>query len=185
MANVNAPFGFRPVKHLTGAEYNGKVNRYYVDSAAAIVGVGDWVKHEGSADADGIPTVERAASADAVILGVVCAIEADRENQSRVKIGATESGYVLVADAPDLVCEIQTDSDGFAAVDTGLVATVTVGDASATTGKSTTVLDMDGANADFRVLRKKLVSDNEFGAYAVVEGVFVQHLLGSRSTADV
>jgi len=185
MANVNAPFGFRPVKHLTGAPYNGKVNKYSVDTAAAIIGVGDWVKLEGSADSEGYPTVERAASDDAVILGVVVAVESDRENLSKIRIAADEDGVVFVADAPDLVCEVQTDADGFAAVDTGLVATVTVGDASATTGKSTTVLDMDGANGDFRVLNKKLITDNAYGAYAVVEGVFVQHLLGSRSVADV
>ena len=32
MANVNAPFGLRPVKHTGGASWNQKTNVYYIPS---------------------------------------------------------------------------------------------------------------------------------------------------------
>ena len=72
MANSDSPFGFKPVKHLNGNPWNGKVNVYYIpstDNTATFVG--DAVKLAGSADATGkYPTVAQAAATNA-ICGVV------------------------------------------------------------------------------------------------------------------
>ena len=50
MANSDAPSGFKPVKHLNGNPWNGKVNVYYIpatDGTATFIG--DAVKSAGSA----------------------------------------------------------------------------------------------------------------------------------------
>lgn len=184
MANPNSPFGLRPVHHIIGAEYNGQTNRYYIDTAVTIFGIGDIVRLGGSGDSNGVPTVLRGTSGGAPI-GVITSIEADRENQTRTVVAVGESAYVNVADSPDIIFEIQSDVDGVVADDLGLVGSLTVTDANTTTGKSNIVLDANGANNDFRIIRKKQISDNELGAYAVVEGLLAQHLYGSRNTTDI
>ena len=61
MANVSRPYGFRPVKHLTGSPYNGQVTRYAVGTADTVaMAVGDLVQFTGGADADGVRLVKRA-----------------------------------------------------------------------------------------------------------------------------
>lgn len=44
MANIDAPFGLRPIRHKSGAPYNGAVNPYYVASTyATALFIGDPV----------------------------------------------------------------------------------------------------------------------------------------------
>jgi len=45
MANINAPKGFIPVRHLTGSPWNGQVTPAFVPSSdATAIYVGDAVK---------------------------------------------------------------------------------------------------------------------------------------------
>ena len=54
MANSDTPFGFRPVKHLSGAPWNGKANVYYIPATDnTAVFNGDAVKSAGAADGTG------------------------------------------------------------------------------------------------------------------------------------
>ena len=192
MANVDAAFGFRPVKHISGAEYNGQTNRYYVSSPGTVLGIGDPVVLAGSADTNGIPTVVRAAD-DGLILGVITSIEADRENHGRVTLGATDTGYVNVSDSPDIIYEVQVDDNGIVLNDFGNIADFVVANANTTTGKSTFELDGSdiGTGDDLRILRKKQIDDNTItttaseGAYAIVEVVFTKHILSTRSATAV
>lgn len=73
MANVNRAGGARPVKHISGAPYNGQCNVYECNTGNAVF-LGDFVKSGGTANADGVPTVVIAAAGDTlrgVVVGVV------------------------------------------------------------------------------------------------------------------
>ena len=64
MANIDSPFGLKPVKYLGGSPWNGKANVYYIPASdGTAVFVGDAVKSAGSADATGkFPTVAQCAA---------------------------------------------------------------------------------------------------------------------------
>ena len=49
MANVDNPYGLRPVSHISGASWNGATRRCRIDSTAGDLGVGDAVVWNGSA----------------------------------------------------------------------------------------------------------------------------------------
>lgn len=142
MATVLA--GFRPVKHLTGAAWNGQVNRYMISASdAQATNVGDLVQLSDNAalvDAQGFgvyPAVERAGSGTAVALvGVIVGFEVDYSNLNAGNYRAASTRRVaLVADAPDLILAAPQDGVGgvVAAASVGLNVAFDLGTASSTT----------------------------------------------------
>ena len=118
MANVDAPFGLRPVSTLSGAPYNGQARKYYMASTyGTATYVGTPVKLAGSGDALGnYATVENAATGDYVV-GVVVGfdpVEGVTSPPGTPYRAASTARYVYVADDPDLVFEIQEVSGGTA-----------------------------------------------------------------------
>lgn len=170
MANVDAPRGGRPVKHLDGSPYNGAFNRYYVPSTdATAIFIGDAVKTAGSADADGVATVAQAAAGDS-IRGWVVGVEPETDDSLSYRAAST-ARYVYVADAPDLIVEIQEDSDGgaVAVASVGLNADLVVGTGSTTTGTSAMELDsstVTASSAQLRILGLSRRPDNATGTNA-------------------
>lgn len=168
MANVNRVNGARPVKHLDGSPYNGAVNRYYLPAGdATATFVGDFVKSGGTADADGVPTIAQAAAGDP-IRGVIVAFEPDPDNLGRNYRPASTARYALVADAPDLVFEIQEDAVGGALAITavGNNADIVVGSGNTTSGASGMQLDTSDiktATAQLRILGFVQDPKNEVG----------------------
>lgn len=140
MASVLA--GFRPVKHLTGAPYNGQLNRYMISASdTAVTNVGDLVVlSDNAALVDGdqgvYPAVERAASGTAAaIVGVVVGFEPDYSNLNAGNFRAASTRrVVLVADSPDLIFAAPQDGGGgvVAAASVGLNVAVNLGTASST-----------------------------------------------------
>ena len=60
MASVSRANGFRPVKTITGANYNGQANLYFVPASdSTAIMVGDAVKLAGDARAAGRSVVVR------------------------------------------------------------------------------------------------------------------------------
>jgi len=159
MANTNAPNGLTPIKHLNGSPWNGQVNYYKIPAAdGTATFVGDLVKNYGTATADGIPQVIRAAAADAVLTGVIVAFEPDPTNLSSVHRTASTLRGCYVADSPDTIFEIQEDAVGgtIALADMGKNADVVATAGDTTTGKSGMVLDssdVKAATAQLRILR--------------------------------
>ncbi len=154
MANVDAPKGLRPVKHLDGSPYTGAVNRYYVPASdGTALFIGDAVKSAGSADANGVASVTRAAAGD-TLRGVIVGVEPVTADSLIYRAASTER-YVYVADAPDLIFEIQDDSDGgaLAATNVGQNADIIVGSGSTVTGLSGMELDSSTASASTAQLR--------------------------------
>ena len=149
MANVNTPFGFRPVKHLTGAPYNGQANIYEIAAGdAANTFIGDLVKMADDAATDYYPTVERAGTSGEVTSGllvgaivgfVIPTATAPNLDVPIYRVASTKR-FALVADSPDLIFEVEdgaTVATPIASIglNTGFMATA----GSTTTGLSNMV----------------------------------------------
>jgi hypothetical protein len=120
MSSVSRINGFRPVKTVTGAPYNGQGNVYFVPAAdSSVIMVGDAVKLLGDARAaTGAPTVTRVSSATDIPVGIVVGIlfsgVGDTINMPPVNDlntpvyrRASTDRYVLVSDDPNLIYEVQ------------------------------------------------------------------------------
>lgn len=120
MASVSRINGFRPVKSITGASYNGQSNLYFVPASdSSVIMVGDAVKLAGDArSATGAPTVTRVSAATDIPVGVVVGIAftgvGDAINippvndlNTPVYRRASTDRYLLVADDPNLIYEVQ------------------------------------------------------------------------------
>lgn len=189
MANVDSPFGLRPVR------YNAEdVNIYYVNDDTNGVYIGDPVFASGSADANGIQEVDRKGTiADATpsnntpIVGVVVGFASDKAG-SQLRddtryIAAGSTGYALVCDNPDAVFEIQEDSVGgaLAATAVGANFNFTSVAGSTVTGLSGVELDssdVSDATSPYAALRIKGLArrpDNAIGTNAKWEVQIVHH----------
>lgn len=131
MANVNAPFGLRPVKHVGGSPWNQVVNLYYIPSSDTnAYYIGDAVKSLAEGDASGVPGVVLAGTRNAalttgnlrgVVVGVGSGVNTpggsspqafDPDNLNVLFIPATKSKdyYVWVVDDPSVIFEAQSDT---------------------------------------------------------------------------
>lgn len=180
MANVSKIAGFRPVKHINGSPYNGQSNIYAVKSGTKLV-AGDLVKLTGGASQNGVAEVD-AATNDAAVLGAVVGLVIPKLDPVTGKMsggsmsldtplsvtGGSTPMYVLVADSPDTVYEVQKAS--FTATDVGTSGgfdfTGTAG-GDANTGVSGMYVT-DTATGVVQVLGLVQRVDNETGAYAKV-----------------
>ena len=198
MANLDAPRGFKPIKHLNGSPWNGKANIYYIpatDSTATFIG--DAVKSAGSADATGkFPSVAQAAAGDS-IRGVIVGfgttphMMANPDNLAMKYRAASTAMYCMVVDDPQVIFEIQEDSVGnsITAAMVGLSTNVVVGTGSTTTGKSAMELDSSDTGTDTagqcRILRLVDREDNALGDHAKWEVLIGEHELGLTISTDV
>ena len=129
MANTSRINGFKPVKHITGAPYNGQTNIYEVPIGEAVpVFVGDLVKLSDSNATSMYPAVEAVVGASAQIaagpiLGAVVGIVNVKQDpitgvmsggsialDTPVYRPASTKQFVLVADSPDLIYEAEADA---------------------------------------------------------------------------
>lgn len=202
MANVSKPMGFRPVKHTNGSPYNGQANIYYVASAADEILAGDVVKLGGSADANGIPTADLCGASD-VPVGIVVGVMHSKfdplaklttgstvlDLPNSAQIAASGAGYILVADSPDIVMEVETSNGTPAVTDVGLNISHANGARTASTVRSPATIDF-GTEAttstlNFRLLGFVLRPDNEIGAAAKMYVGFNVHQFGSVGTTGI
>ena len=183
MANTSKIRGFIPVKHSSGAPYNGQANIYAAAAAdGTAIFVGDPVVLAGSADANGIATVAKAGQGTS-ILGVVVGIVPQKIDPVSGKMTAgavsldtpqyrvaSTAMFVLVCDDADVIyeCEAVTGANAvvaMAAVDVGLNADMATVAGSTTTGTSAAALDMSTkaatATLQFKILGTVQRVDNE------------------------
>ena len=198
MANLDRPAGFKPVKHLSGAPWNGKANIYYIPATdATATFIGDAVVLAGAASADGkYPTVAQAAAGNTTIVGVIIGFGSNPEvmgNHDDLNMkyrAASTAMYCLVVDDPFVIFEIQEDSasDSYiAATSVGLNTNIVVGSGSTTTGKSGMELDSSDVSTDTagqcRLLRIANRPDNELGVHCKWEVLIVEHAYREGITA--
>lgn len=122
MANIQAPFGARPVFQGDGSPWTGRTQMYYVPLADGTeIHPGDFVKSAANGDANGIPAVTKAAAGN-TMRGVMVAIlpaapnlpslDGSTTNLAETYVPATKTHdyYILVADTPDLTYVMQGDA---------------------------------------------------------------------------
>lgn len=183
MANTSRINGFRPVKHVTGAPYNGQANMYVALAAdATALYVGDPVILSGTAHTNGIAAIQKA-GAGAAVLGVVVGIVNAKVDPVSGSMTAGSIAldtpqyrpaftlqYIMVCDAPDVVYEVEAVTGAnaaysFAAVDVGLNADLATVAGSTTTGVSAAALNMATAaitaTLQFKILGSVQRVDNE------------------------
>lgn len=195
MANVDRPNGFKPVGTLDGSSYEASVIKCFVPSTDSTgFGVGAVVKTAGSADASGKHRTVTKASAGNYVLGVVVGIErAPTAPNVAPNLGinyrvASTATYVYVNTNPELICEIQEDSDGgaLAATNAGQNADFIDGGLNTTTGVQAMEIDSSTA-ATTNTLGLRLHSiapkaDNVVGTNAVWLVSFNLHELRTQTT---
>lgn len=174
MANVDSPFGLRPVRYMSGAPYNGAVNIYSTAAGdATAIFVGDPVIISGTAQTiDGViyQDVDQAATGNVIVGAVVAVLPVTRD--STIHRAASTQRLLAVADDPNLLFEIQEVSGGTAltADDMGLNANFVVGTGNATTGLSGVELN-NATEATTNTLDLQIVAfanrpGNEIGEHA-------------------
>lgn len=174
MANADNAFGLKPVRHITGAAYNGAADVYSTASGdGTAIYVGDPVKLSGtSSTINGVvyADVDQAATGD-VIVGVVVGVLPDTAD-SLIYRAASTTRRLLVATDPHLLYEIQEASGGTAltAAAIGLNADFVVGSGSTITGKSGVELDNSTEattnTLDLQIVGLQARADNAVGEHA-------------------
>lgn len=144
MANVNSPFGLRPVMHMSGAPYNGSANAYYATDSTAIflgdpvelTGESYTVEFEGNPPAS-LPIVKQATAGQANrISGVVVGVQPNDHTSTQYR-QASEGRILWVCDDPDVIFEVQAKGTvGDEAVGGGYQLTATGGHQSTVYGTS-------------------------------------------------
>lgn len=151
MANVNAPTGGRPIGTIVGAPYNGQANTYTAkaDYATALY-IGDPVVVTGERDSGHQVVALATAGATNQITGFIIGFEPTPGIVSLGYGAASTLRYPIVADAPDLLFELQEDAVGgaIAVASIGLNINLVSGSGNAYTKKSGWMIDSNTAAGD-------------------------------------
>lgn len=206
MANVNNPFGLRPVRYLNGAPYNGANNYYHIPTTnAAAMFNGDPVIMTGAANTAAyrdfppgtLPDVALSVAPGAGILpttyqnmilgSMIARLPLTRETP--IYRPASIEAIVFVDEDPMIVYQIQ--DNGFAALGVGVVgsnANIIAGAGSVSTGQSGYMLDAGTVNApstsalQLTILRASDTPNNDAtAAFAVWDVVLNLHPFSAAS----
>lgn len=146
MANVDRPNGFRPVGHLSGGAFTGRVRKYY--SINDNLFLGDLVEKEATGTASGsggYAGVDRMDTGTAdILVGCVVGWEINPDSLNAMHHAASATLAVYINDDPMTIYEGQCDGT-IAVTGIGLNADVTLGAGSTTTGASGMEIAASGA----------------------------------------
>lgn len=189
MANVNAPFGMRPVRHKSGAPYTGAYREYHIGTGeSGAVFIGDPVVMNGTSNATevmGRPigtlpgAVLHTAGANP-ITGVVIGFATDDRSDLTYRPGSTER-IAFVADDPDLIFQVR-DNGAAQPLVTWLSSNGNLASGSGSTAYGTSAYVLAGATtptntagAALRLVSLASIPGNEMDEYAVWEVVINNH----------
>jgi len=178
MANVDTPFGLRPVQHRSGAPYNGSANPYYIPAAyGTALFIGDPVVRTGAVNTakvgsypvGALPVVAKATAGTAnAITGVIVGFVSDADDT--LHNPASTERIAMVCDDPETLFEIQADGT-LTPADVGLNAVLIYTNAgSAITGQSgaelNTTTTVPATTVGFQLKIKRFVNreDNDMAA---------------------
>ena len=180
MANVNAPFGLRPVRHIDGSPWNGQTIRCYIASGyATALFIGDpvlWTTTLADKDATAkYPTIIRSAGTTGTIIrGVITSFEPNPNNLTlQYRPASTERWANVCPATPNTVFQVRDDAGGTpAAVYVGQNAVLAAGSGSVVTGLSAYVLAAGTTPTTtqahtLHILGLSDIEDNELGDYAI------------------
>lgn len=124
MANIDSPFGLKPLRHKSGAPYNGAVNPYYIPASyGTALFVGDPVVKTGTSNTAAVkvpgagtfnigtmPEINKATAGDAnAVTGVIVGFTALPGDLNKNYNPASTERVAWVCDDPDIIFEIQAD----------------------------------------------------------------------------
>jgi len=196
LANVNAPFGLRPVRYVDGRPYNGAVELYFATGATGVIRPGDPVVEAGSANtaevqgyaAGTLPTCTIALDGAGDPITGVCVAVLPVTRDSLVYRETSTDRIIMVARGHDLIFEAQADAGGtaLAATDVGNFVVLKAGTTS--TLRSDWTVDTSVAPTTTVTFQFKLMGfgkgvKNEIGAYSVVELLPNNHTLANVTDA--
>lgn len=173
MANVNAPFGLKPIRGASSQPYNDGTQIFQVPATdSTAVKYGDPVTVTGDASATGVPYVARTAAGSNAITGVAVGFRPLGNTEWLGYRPASVAYEVMVECDPASEYLIMEDSDGgaLAAADVGLNATFVFG---AATGENSSVAMLDSstkattAGLPLRIMGLAQIVNNAIGQYAV------------------
>lgn len=192
MTNVAGPRGFIPSRYRNGVAYTGAVNMYHIPvSDTNQYNPGDAVKSSANADGNGVPDVVKAGSTDTVrgvIVGVLLSspgspsllgVNLDMTVQN-IPSGKNRDYYVLVADDPNIIFELQDDGlNSLTATASNKNATFTVSNPTSPQQNSATTLTSGSVGvaqaSNLRIMGLVQKPNNSFGSYATWLVTFNQH----------
>lgn len=175
MANIDGPFGFRPVGSIAGGAYTGTLVECVVLAAVATdVFIGDLVKLDGTGDTSGRPSViaATAGSSDAPIFGAVTGFKANPLNleQQYAEGDETTDRIALVAPASSGTLFVAQEDGAMAVTDIGSTVDIIVDSGSEEYGTSGMEIDSStagtGGSGQLQVMGLYRASDNEIGTNA-------------------
>ena len=177
MANKDMPYGFRPVKHLSGGPWNGATMRCYGKAATTTaLYIGDPCESDGAGCPRGCcPNLVLQAPADGAEIGMIIAsVESSVNQPGIVYKPAADAMYINCVVDPDVVYMAQGDSGGtvvsaITQVGGNADMTATANAASAALGLSCYEVDVsDAGTADMSaclwIMGMVDREDNELGA---------------------
>lgn len=183
MANTSKIAGLQPVGYMNGAQWNGQARVYYIPSSNTdAFAIGDPVDLGGSADANGVASVVLATAGNNsganMSIGPVVGAGTQYDvignintpNSIIVPATKTQDYYVMIADDPFLIFQIQEGGSGSAltAADVGKNADLKSG----TNNGYVSGWTMDNAatstsaNYQLKLLGLTQIQNNAFGTYA-------------------
>lgn len=170
MANSNAPMGLQPRRYRNGSPWMGVARTYHVPATnATALFIGDPVIVTGTGDPQGYPDCG-IASVGGRITGVVVGFRPTAPFSPGKSLPALTEGYVIVADDPALLFEVQTTGTALAAADIGLNANLVAGAGSTYTGLSGWTLDnttkATTATLQLRIVELQHDTNNTIGTNA-------------------
>lgn len=196
MANVNAPFGLRPVRHKDGRPYNGAVNFYFATGATGVISPGDPVINNGAANTaevmgfppGSLPGCQIALDGAGDPITGVCVAVMPSDRDSTTWRATSTDRVIAVADDPGLVFQVQETADGTALASTDVGQLVNLKPGAASTTQSTWAIDTGTApntTATFQCYLNRLapLPNNAIGTYAVWEVTINNHQLGNVTDA--
>jgi hypothetical protein len=201
MANVDAPFGLRPVRYMNGSPYQGQANAYFATGATGQIAIGDPVTLTGSTnttrfgsyDPGFLQQVSLATAGDGnPIVGVCVGVLAVTADSLTYRVTSTDR-IIMVADEPNLIFHVQADDDAdatdWAGTTSGLFANLASATANTAYGLSQWELDgSDNPDSDYsnQVFLKGLarIPGNEIGPFAVWEVMINLHQYTTGAISD-
>jgi len=178
MANVNGPFGLRPMRHQTGGKIGA--NEYSIASGyATSIYTGDVVERTGTGR-----NIAQAAAGNGDNIGVFAGCRYVDQHGKQVFSQYWPANQVatevvaFVYDDPNIVFEAQCDT--LAEGDEGALADWVVGTGSIVTGDSGLTVESSSTattGKSLRIMKLKETPENEYGAYAKAEVMFAEHVL--------
>lgn len=206
MANVDRPTGLTPLRHKSGAPYNGATNPYFIPSGyGTALFVGDPVVKTGTSNTAKVtvpgagsfaigtmPEINKATAGDAnAVTGVIVGFSALPGDLNKNYNPASTERVAWVCDDPDIIFEIQADG-AIPAASMGLNAVfIYTHSGSTTTGLSgvelDTTSDVPAADASNQMLIVRAVNreDNDTTlTHAKVEVLLNNHTEAQGRTAN-